>query len=69
MKSYQDERANYRGQKCRSASIRCWISWSDGPRKIPQAPALISIGAEGELVTEQTVSALARSRGGWRVPF
>ena len=58
MKSYQDERANYKIEVPERFNpvldiLERWTA------EDPQAPALVSIGAEGELVAEQTVSALA----------
>jgi acyl-coenzyme A synthetase/AMP-(fatty) acid ligase len=58
MKSYQDERANYKIEVPERFNpvldiLERWTA------EDPQAPALIAIGAEGELVAEQTVSALA----------
>ncbi len=58
MKSYQDERANYKIEVPERFNpvLDILERWN---AEDPQAPALVSIGAEGELVAEQTVSALA----------
>jgi len=58
MKSYQDERANYKIEvpKCFNPVLDILERWT---AEDPQAPALVSIGADGDLVADQTVSALA----------
>ena len=58
MKSYEDERAGYRVEVPERFNpvldiIERWCA------EDPDAPALVSIGAGGELVAEQSVSALA----------
>jgi acyl-coenzyme A synthetase/AMP-(fatty) acid ligase len=58
MKSYEAERAGYRVQAPERFNpvLNIIESWR---RDDPDAPALVSIGPDGELVAEQTVSALA----------
>ena len=58
MKSYDAERSNYRVEVPEQFNpvLDILEKWS---AEDPHAPALVSIGADGQLVAEQTVSALA----------